>query len=273
MNGHKFYAQSNIHPLILRSPFIHRTFYKPIGYAGDYEMVNMMLRDPREGENLYTQLVNSFYLKVSATTAHRNRIDVLLQLLKDKSKLAETENRTIKAFNIACGPAIELQRFVAEKQSASCQINLLDFSQETLNYTREKLNQANINPEILTFNYVLKSVHTLLKEASSDSQQENYNTYDVVYCAGLFDYLSDKVCSRLLKLFYNWTKPGGIVIATNVHADTDCRGTMEHIADWYLVYRNEKQLQQLAMNYGTSRVYAEETGFNIFLGIKKPEQS
>lgn len=271
MNAHKSYAQSNIHPLILRSPFIHRTFYKPLGYAGDYEMVNMMLRDPREGENLYTQLVNSFYLKVSATTAHRNRIDVLLQIIKDKSELAKSENRTFKAFNIACGPAIELQRFVAEKQHANCQINLLDFSQETLNYTKDKLNRANINPENVTFNYVLKSVHTLLKEASSDNQQENYNTYDVVYCAGLFDYLSDKVCSRLLKLFYNWTKPGGMVIATNVHSDTDCKGTMEHIADWYLVYRNEKQLQQLAVNYGTSRVYAEETGFNIFLEIKKPE--
>ena len=42
---HKFYVRRQIHPLVLCSPFTYRTFHKPLGYAGDYEMVNMMMRD------------------------------------------------------------------------------------------------------------------------------------------------------------------------------------------------------------------------------------
>ena len=30
--------------------FVYRTFHKPLGYAGDYEVVNMMFRDPFEGD-------------------------------------------------------------------------------------------------------------------------------------------------------------------------------------------------------------------------------
>jgi extracellular factor (EF) 3-hydroxypalmitic acid methyl ester biosynthesis protein len=271
VNAHKAYAQSNIHPLILRSPFIHRTFYKPLGYAGDYEMVNMMMRDPREGENLYTQLINAFYLQLSATTAHRNRITLLHDMIRERVGMAAKEDRTFKAYNIACGPALELQRFVTGPPETNCEFDLLDFSQETLDHAKNRITLANRHPDRISFNHVFNSVHTLLKEASSDDINELTNTYDMVYCAGLFDYLSDKVCSRLLKLFYSWVRPGGIVIATNVHADADCRGTMEHIAEWYLVYRDDEQFINLAHGMGTSRIFTEPTGINIFLEISKPD--
>ena len=50
---HSAFVQRELHPLIMRSPFMHRVYTKPLGYAGDYEMVNMMLRDPYEGPNIY----------------------------------------------------------------------------------------------------------------------------------------------------------------------------------------------------------------------------
>lgn len=271
MNAHKSYAQSNIHPLILRSPFIHRTFFKPLGYAGDYEMVNMMLRNPKEGENLYTQLVNTFFLQVSATIAHRNRLTLLQGILKERAAMAAREGRTFRVFNIACGPAIELQRFVRDEPPTDCEFNLLDFSEETLTYAEARINENNRYPERMQFNYIFKSVHTLLKDSGVRGPNEHSDQFDIVYCAGLFDYLSDRVCSRLLKLFHTWVRPGGIVIATNVHSDTDCKGTMEHIADWYLIYRNDEQFLALAQGLPPARVFAEETGLNIFLEISKPE--
>lgn len=47
--AHRAFAQAALHPLLLRSPFVFRTFTKPLGYAGDYQMVNQMLDDPRQG--------------------------------------------------------------------------------------------------------------------------------------------------------------------------------------------------------------------------------
>jgi len=40
--GHVLFGRRQLHPLLLCSPFVYRTFAKPLGYAGDYEMVNMM---------------------------------------------------------------------------------------------------------------------------------------------------------------------------------------------------------------------------------------
>lgn len=60
---HRSYAQAALHPLLLRAPFIFRAFTKPLGYAGDYEMVNQMLTDPRQGPSTYFQIVNAGFLK------------------------------------------------------------------------------------------------------------------------------------------------------------------------------------------------------------------
>ena len=58
--AHRNFAQTALHPLLLRAPFVYRTFAKPLGYAGDYEMVNQILADPRQGSSTYFQIVNVF---------------------------------------------------------------------------------------------------------------------------------------------------------------------------------------------------------------------
>ncbi len=70
--------------------------------------------------------------------------------------------------------------------------------------------------------------------------------YDLVYCAGLFDYLSDRICRRLLEIFYDMLAPGGLLIATNVHPSNDWRNWMEYLAEWHLVYRDEEQFLHIA---------------------------
>ena len=53
--AHRAYMKRQIHPVVLCSPFLYRTLQKPLGYAGDYEMVNMMTRDPFEGASMFAR--------------------------------------------------------------------------------------------------------------------------------------------------------------------------------------------------------------------------
>ena len=46
---HQDFVRQHWHKLFLSSPFGHRTYHKPIGYAGDYEMMNMIYRHQPEG--------------------------------------------------------------------------------------------------------------------------------------------------------------------------------------------------------------------------------
>jgi len=108
----------------------------------------------------------------------------------------------------------------------------------------------------------------LLKEVAGLRGEQELGIYDYVYCAGLFDYLSDRTCKRLVQHFLNWTAPGGLVVVTNVHTANPTRYRMEHVMEWYLIYRNEARMRALTADGGEIRVDA--TGVNVFLDIRKP---
>ncbi|MCA8914425.1 MAG: class I SAM-dependent methyltransferase [Planctomycetes bacterium] len=270
---HKAFAQRELHPLMLVSPFVHRTFTKPLGYAGDYEMVNMILRDSIEGPNTYARIVNSFVLAREPAEAHRNRIDFLVDLLHREAKLAATEGRKFRVLNIGCGPARETERFIRE--TAQCErgvFTMLDFNDETLEYARRRLgaacSQSGRSPEL---RFMHKSIHDLLKESAKGEKPAEQ--WDLVFCAGLFDYLSDRICKRLLKLFHSWTRPGGRVAATNVHASNPIRLFMEHILDWHLVYRDDAGFAQLVPEDWRPQISTDSTGVNVYLVVDKPESA
>ena len=268
---HRVYVQRDLHPLMLRSPFLHRSYVKPLGYAGDYEMVNMMLRNPNEGPSTYFKIINNLFLSVGPAEAHRNRINILIKHLNEQIDQSIASGKAIKILNLGCGPAVEIQQLLEQRNvPGTVELTLIDFSQETLDYTYEKITRklANHNSG-LRLNIVHRSVDQILRQ-SAKIKETDRDTYDFVYCAGLFDYFSQKACSRVLKLFHALAKPGCTVLSTNVHKDNPAQATMEYIAEWHLVYRNEKDMTDLIPNDWEQKVYCDDTGVNVFLEFKKP---
>jgi extracellular factor (EF) 3-hydroxypalmitic acid methyl ester biosynthesis protein len=264
---HRSFAQSSLHPLLLRAPFVFRTYMKPLGYAGDYQMVNQILDDPRQGPNTYFQIVNAAFLQAAVATAHRNRIDILIDFLKRTADAARAAGRSFRVLNVGCGPAVEIQRFLQSyPQPEALSFELVDFSEETLAWTREKLSSImELTGRRTAINYVKDSVHQLLKRRV-DMAPFGLREFDAVYCAGLFDYLSDKVCSRLLMYFATRTRPSGTLLVTNVHSCNPERlFVMEHLLEWYLIYRNETEIDSILPKAARQRrIYVDVTGVNLF---------
>ena len=271
---YKIFAQQNLHPLIMTSPFAHRTFHKPLGYAGDYAMVNMIWQNEYEGPTIYAQLINKLQLHFDAAEAHRNRINVLTERLIQTCEKARALGRPAKILNIGCGPAIEIQNFIKTYPLLEfAEFDLLDFNPETLANTEKQINLAlQYSKQKPKLDFILKSVHTLLKQTVSKKiHSENHQLYDFVYCAGLFDYLSDKACAQLLKIFHLWLLPGGVTLATNVHPNNSAFHWMEHLLEWHLIYRDENNMRKLTPHIGEQIVYSDKTGINVFLEIQKHE--
>ncbi len=270
--AHRVFAQAAIHPLILRAPFVYRTFAKPMGYAGDYEMVNQMLTDPREGGSTYFQIVNTLFLQAAVARAHRNRIDILDGYLARLPVGSDEAAAPIHILNVGCGPAIEVQRLIANHPTPErLHFTLMDFSEETLAYTQARIDEACARRGVrITVEWVNESVHNLLKRASgSASRKLNEQMFDFVYCAGLFDYLSEKVCQRLLRYFAARTKPDGTILVTNVHSSNPEKNTMEHLLEWHLIYRDEEEMRYLAPTTCEVRsIYTDDTGVNVFLELQ-----
>jgi extracellular factor (EF) 3-hydroxypalmitic acid methyl ester biosynthesis protein len=272
--SHSLYAKRLLHPLVLSAPFMRRTFEKPLGYAGDYEMVNMMTCDPFQGGSIFAKILNTFFLNTPPVIAHRNRIDSLTQQLRFEVSRTAMKGRTAKVFNLGCGPALEIQRFLVKSLlSDNAAFTLLDFNDETVAYTGRILNQIKEKYNCRsTISIVKKSVAQLLKNNS----QFTRDSYDFVYCAGLFDYLPDTTCRQLVDLFYELAAPGGLVLVTNVHVNNPSRGWMECMVDWHLVYRDAEQMSAILPRHvpkKQTRIFVEPIGVNIFAEIRKPENA
>jgi extracellular factor (EF) 3-hydroxypalmitic acid methyl ester biosynthesis protein len=268
---HKSYVRRELHPIVLCSPFLYRTYTKPLGYAGDYEMVNMMLRNPYEGSSAFAKLLNFALLNTEPVIAHRNRIDFLVEKLRSECVRRAAKGRT-RILNLACGPAMEVQRFIRQcPESDLAEIDLLDFNAETLEFARESLNETRAAAGRSTkLHYFQRSVHQLLRAASQGGVDE-FSGYDLVYCAGLFDYLSQRVCKRMVELFRTMLKPGGVVIVTNVATSNPRKAWMEYVMEWNLIYRDENEMMDLVpegLNPKDTKVGADATGVNLFLEIE-----
>jgi extracellular factor (EF) 3-hydroxypalmitic acid methyl ester biosynthesis protein len=271
--AHHAFGKRLVQPILMASPFVHRTLTKPLGYAGDYEMVNMMFRDPLQGQSLFAKMVNLYALQLPPIIAHRNRIEYLVRKLEAESLRGAAQNRDLKVFNMGCGPAVEVQRFLAGSVlSHRAQFTLVDFSDETLAYTTGVLNELKQQHSRHTvIQPVKKSVNMLIKSAA---RHDGANQYDLIYCAGLFDYLTDQVCQQLLGIFYTMLTPGGLLVATNVD-DHPAQNQMECFLEWHLIHRSNDDMKTLAPCAAAPQnisIKRDATGVNLFLEVRKPER-
>lgn len=269
---HRAFAQRELHPLMMCSPFMHRAYTKPLGYAGDYEMVRMMLDDPWEGGSAFAKLLNASALRHEAPAAHRNRIQMLQDVLRRETRraLAAGQSR-VKILNLGCGPAVEVSRFAREdEESAAAEFRLVDFNSETLEHVQNQLipEVARVRPQ-MNVTTEQRSVHEII-QLSVEKAESNPPQYDIVYCAGLFDYFRDTTCGFLLELFYSWIKPGGLVVATNVSPTHSSVGIMGLVLDWNLELRDQQAMLELAPRLGHQKSDTDPTGVNVFLEIRKP---
>lgn len=270
--AHQTLVKRLLHPLLLCSPFMHRIYFKPLGYAGDYEMVNMILRDPHEGGSLFAKLLNVFILSQVPGEAHRNRVAYLVRRLVEETNRLASRGGVCRIYNLGCGPAGEVQRFLTHHNlSNHARFTLLDADDETLRNTGKLLEDLKAKHQRRTsIKMIKKSVYQLLKPG--DKNKSAGEEYDFIYSAGLFDYLSDQVGQTIIELTYDLLAPGGLLLITNVDPVNPIRNIMEHIYDWHLIYRDGQHLATLASGLpadATISVKAEITSANVILEIRK----
>jgi SAM-dependent methyltransferase len=69
---------------------------------------------------------------------------------------------------------------------------------------------------------------------------------DLLFCPGIFDYLDDDAAAAMLRTLYGQLAPGGRLVVFQFTPENPTRAYMEWFANWYLIYRDARQLRSLA---------------------------
>ena len=270
--AHQDFVRQHWHKLFLGSPFAHRTYYKPIGYAGDYEMMNMIHRNQPEGHSLFEKLIHFLLVSQWPAKSVRNRVAHLGENIVNETARVARAGKTARILNVGCGPAWEIQDFLRKTQlSNQADFTLIDFNKETLLHASERL--VEIKRQFFRHTKIQAqqtSAYELLKRTQQKGDGLHKN-YDLIYCAGLFDYLAPQTCRALIDLWYDWLSPGGLMVIANMNDTKPFRNFIEFILDWQLIYRDSREILSLVPErcLDATKVIAEPTSVNLFLHIRK----
>jgi extracellular factor (EF) 3-hydroxypalmitic acid methyl ester biosynthesis protein len=151
----------------------------------------------------------------------------------------------------------------------------MDFDAETLDHAGRALTETKQRHSRATrIHLVRQPVQQMLKQAAkAGAGKAPAQQYNMVYCAGLFDYLTTPICRSLMGHFYDLVAPGGLLLVTNVDSNPS-RNEMEYFLEWHLIYRDSNAMRALVPAQVLPEnvlVRSEPSGVNIFLEIRKPK--
>ena len=266
---YQIYIQKLLLPYFSTPPLNSRIYEKPLGYDGDYIMMNYYYNNGYEGKSVFDILMHRYTLNLPIAKATINRFKYLYN---DILSTFETIGSGTKISSLGCGPANEIIDFIkAENVSADIIFNCIDAEPKAIEEIRNKIQSfvptTKTNFHINLFNY------NILKYIKISRKDQIINNQDLIFAGGLFDYLVDKVAQRLIEAMFALLAKNGTIVITNFSKNIPSRAYLELIGRWYLILRNEEDMIKLCSNiYKTAKIDIKrdnETKTLLYLTITK----
>jgi extracellular factor (EF) 3-hydroxypalmitic acid methyl ester biosynthesis protein len=237
--------------LLERGWLQNRARTKPRGYAGDYEMLARIYEGQLCDDPL-GRLFDRYFQEQVAPQAVRNRMRMMTDwIIQFASSIAHhSPFTTHPSLHIAIlGSAFGLEVRDALRQFDSAQrerihVTLLDLDPAAIDFARQQLEPL-MAPERLT-----AQSDNLFRLTDRPQTASLLDEADLLFCPGLFDYLDDAAAAAMLRVLYQRLAPGGRLTVFQFAPNNPTRAYMEWLANWYLVYRDSKQLSALAQSAG-----------------------
>jgi SAM-dependent methyltransferase/CRP-like cAMP-binding protein len=257
-----------IFPYFMRSHFAERAYFKPKGYAGDFVMMEMIYRNQPHGDGKLGVLVDGWCLNTKAAKAVRGRRRLLSQKLRSQCDRRFGRQRVIRIMNLAGGTNRELFDFLAhcgftDRIEATC----VDADPDALAFTSRRV-------DVFPHRAAVRLMNENVVKWALGRAQHDYGLQDIIYTAGLTDYLDDGLFLKLLARCYGQLRPGGVLIISNFSPDNPNRAFMDHVLQWKLIHRDRKALHALFGDSpfgGDIQIVAEPEGINLFAVAEKKQ--
>ncbi|HEY3636960.1 MAG TPA: hypothetical protein VGK90_02325 [Rhizomicrobium sp.] len=265
----KEYTELVLTPELRGGAIWDRSYAKPLGYPGDFGIMNQVYDWQRVGNDSYQMLLHRLGLEVAECI--KTRMEVVRGEIS-KLLSARDANRATRILTLGCGSAREIETWFARGRFASARVDftLIDQEQRALDYAYrasypyvlKSENRCRLNCMHISFTDVLRGTGGM----------DTLPPQDLIYSVGLLDYLTDRRAASLVKRLYELVAPGGMLIIGNMN-ETPLSNLwpMEFITDWSLHYRSEPQMLAWANGLDPENAWTETecTGRVRMLYIRK----
>ena len=226
-----------IFQIILQDPYSNRAYHKPRGYAGDAVMMDYVYVGVAPvGTSALGKIV------FAGTTRGTMGLSVLFRrnLLTAYINEVATTRPGFRILSVASGHCRELEGSLLANPAFALRGEFVALDQDPESCELVGREYAN---------YPIKIIHGSVKDLLNGTLSPP-GTFDLVYSAGLFDYLDAATSSRLINTLAGLVRPRGKLLIGNFTPTSLGRGYMDLLLDWRLIYRSEEELLQL---FGSSR--------------------
>jgi extracellular factor (EF) 3-hydroxypalmitic acid methyl ester biosynthesis protein len=263
------YARSCLnHPLrslLHQDPFTFRAFAKPRGYAGDAVMMDYIygLGEASQAAGDASPLGRAIFQYMGtrpSAKAVRYRRQLLAKLVDQVARRGGSSVLAIAAGHLR---EVELSRAVHTGKLEE----YVAFDQDEASLKVVAREYAHLGVQTIA-----GSVRQIL------AGKANLGQYDLVYAAGLYDYLNDAAATALTRRMFEMTRPGGLMLVPNFLVGARDTGYMESFMDWHLIYRNHADMRALADalprgEVANCRIFDDPDDTITFLLVSKADEA
>ncbi len=275
------YAASALMPLLYACPMHRRAYDKPLGYAGDFRMMELYFARRLTGDGMFGRFLHSIGQNYALGHTVVAREAVMHDAVLDAIRAPGTG--PVRILSLAAGPAIELRRILDSNVQLPrpLELILLDQDEAAHEAAHRRLSRILVErhqgalPVALTCLHF--SVRQLLKPQTDEEKRivkETLSGLDLVYSAGLYDYLPAPVAARLTHHVYGMVAPGGRLLLGNLVEAADTTWMMDYVMGWELQYRVDADMMALARGLAPEPtrlgITRDKTGYCMFLDATKP---
>lgn len=221
-------SKHQIAEAIMQDPYSARARIKPRGYAGDAVMLDFVYDSPRLLKQL-TGLGRTVFQGTTEGPMGRS-ITYRRDLLRSHILNVISSRRAPRILSVASGHCRELEDTPLEHSNAAHFV-ALDQDPESCSWTARRFGDH--------LRVVNESFRKLLRSEFLSGG------FDLIYTAGLFDYLDDRIASALFRALSERLVRGGLLVIGNFAASAIGIGYMETFLEWKLIYRTPDELIRL----------------------------
>lgn len=231
--------QEALLPFLDGSENFRHTLVKPLGYAGDFQLLDMLARNTCASRGLAWHFDRS-QLDYPASEACRRRIEWISGELA--ADLAGRPAPRLRILDLGVGAAPVERRLVRQVPGLSLELDAVDLEPAALEYLRGVFAAGAhvVHPWRLNLRdpAVLSQVAELAARAH------------VCIAIGMLEALTDAEAGRLLRAVLGALPPGAVLYTENFVPDHPTRSIMEWFQDFHLCYRSADELRALAQAAG-----------------------